>query len=80
MKKWPGYVLGCGHALPEHGRAGLSGELEVSLGGIQLPHGKEQSVHLGSSCNYFLSGLNLSLLSFLYLLLRIPYCLGDANK
>jgi hypothetical protein len=32
--------LGCGDALPEHGRARLPSELEISLGGIQLPHGK----------------------------------------
>jgi hypothetical protein len=32
--------LGCGDALPEHGRARLPSELEISLGGIQLSHGK----------------------------------------
>jgi hypothetical protein len=33
-------ILGCGDALPEHGRARLPSELEISLGGIQLSHGK----------------------------------------
>jgi hypothetical protein len=32
--------LGRGDALPEHGRARLPSELEISLGGIQLPHGE----------------------------------------